>query len=334
MLSLETLAGKIRQLHKIIRAEVVASCESQSVSELAKVAREVEEDTIYAIDRISEERLIAFFEKEIPPESPIILIAEGIANGKLVLPKGAPEAKARYRIIMDPIDGTRAIMYQKRSAWILTGVAPNNGAATNLQDIEYAIQTEIPLLKQHLSDVVFAFRGKGINACRFNRLTEKEQRLYLTPSQAESIAHGFATVVRFFPGMREVLAAIDDEVALGAQGGVEQEKAFCFEDQYICTGGQLYELINGHDRFIADLRPLMKKLDQARSPGICCHPYDICTELIAREAGVIITDEKGMPLRPRLTVNDDVTWVGYANDAIQKQVASRLKAALRKRDLL
>jgi hypothetical protein len=41
-------------------------------------------------------------------------------------------------------------MYQKRSAWILTGAAPNKGAATNLSDIEAAMQTEIPLVKQRV----------------------------------------------------------------------------------------------------------------------------------------------------------------------------------------
>ena len=32
---------------------------------------------------------------------------------------GTPAEEASWRIIMDPIDGTRGLMYQKRSAWIL-----------------------------------------------------------------------------------------------------------------------------------------------------------------------------------------------------------------------
>jgi hypothetical protein len=57
------------------------------------------------------------------------------------------------------------------------------------------------------------------------------------------------------------------------------------EDQYLSSGGQLYELISGRDRFIADLRPLMEPLLNRRGLmlGICAHPYDLCTELIARE---------------------------------------------------
>ena len=29
--------------------------------------------------------------------------------------------------------------------------------------------------------------------------------------------------------------------------------------------------------------------------GHCCHPYDLCTKLIAEEAGVIVTDPTGGP---------------------------------------
>src|SRR2546429_5312317 len=57
--------------------------------------------------------------------TPIVLIAEGLPTGKLVLPLGTQEEKAIWRIIVDPIDGTRGLMYQKRSAWVLTGVAPD-----------------------------------------------------------------------------------------------------------------------------------------------------------------------------------------------------------------
>ena len=59
---------------------------------------------------------------------------------KNALPRGVPESEAVWRIIVDPIDGTRGLMYQKRSAWILTGVAPNRGPETNLQDIELAMR--------------------------------------------------------------------------------------------------------------------------------------------------------------------------------------------------
>ena len=334
---IQQLLAPIRRLHEQIRAAVVAACEASATTDLAAIAKEEAGDTIYAIDKVSEELLVEFFSKEIAQHTPIVLIGEGLEpHGKHVLPEGTAEADAIWRIIVDPIDGTRGVMYQKRSPWILTGVAPNKGPATSLQDIELAVQTEIPLVKQHLSDTLWAIKGHGVQAERYNRLTGERTPIRLHPSQADTIAHGFAMIARFFPSAREVLAEIDEEIVRGALGPVQAGKAHCFEDQYICTGGQLYELMAGHDRFVADIRPVLEQVLARRglALGICCHPYDLCTELIARELGVIVTDVHGQPLTAPLDVDADVGWVGYANDAIRRQIEPLLQAALRKRDLL
>lgn len=330
------LLEPLKRLHALIRATVVAACESSSLTSLSSIAKEEEGDTIYAIDRISEDVLIDFFEQEIASVSPVVLIAEGLTNGQVTLPRGSDEASARWRIIVDPIDGTRGLMYQKRSAWVLTGVAPNRGAGTSLKDIELAVQTEIPLLKQHLSDVLWARRGAGANAQRYNRLTQETTNIRLQPSKATTIAHGYAAIARFFPGARDELAAIDEEIVNGALGPVQAGKAHCFEDQYASTGGQLYELMAGHDRFIADLRPFMSSLLAERGVplGICCHPYDLCTELIARESGVIVVDVNGEPVSELLSVEPDVAWAGYANDHIRQQIQPLLRVALQVRKLI
>lgn len=331
------LLAPLRRLHEQVRDAVVEACERAALEDLSRVDDDASEgDTIYAVDRVSEELLLEFFEREIAPHTPLVLIAEGIAEGKTVLPRGAAEADAVWRVIVDPIDGTRGLMYQKRSAWVLTGVAPNRGPETDLQDIVLAVQTEIPLVKQHLGDVLWCVRGQGAGVERFNRITGETQAIRLQPSRASSIRHGFANLARFFPGVREELAAIDEEIVRGALGDVEPGKAHCFEDQYLSSGGQLYELIAGHDRFIADLRPLMEPVLKRRglASGICCHPYDMCTELIARELGVIVTDAHGAPLRAPLSVEADVSWCGYANDAIREQIEPLLQAALKRRHLL
>jgi len=91
----------------------------------------------------------------------------------------------------------------------------------------------------------------------------------------------------------------------------------------------------GHDRFIADLRPLMEPVLRRRglSLGICCHPYDLCTELIAREVGVIVTDARGAALRAPLNVEADIAWVGYANSDIRAEIEPLLQEALKQRGL-
>ena len=329
------LLEPVLALHDRIRSSLVESCARQAADELAVVAGEDHSDTIYAIDRVAESVLVEGL-AEVARAEPLWLVAEGLPAGGVTLPHGAREADCRWRVIVDPIDGTRGLMYQKRSAWILTGVAPHDGPTASLRDIVLAVQTEIPLVKQHLSDQLWAFRGQGVNARRYDRLCGEHRRLTLRPSEAESIAHGFATVSRFFPGVRDALAAVDDEIVREVLGPPTPRKAACFEDQYLSTGGQLYELMAGHDRYVADLRPLFQPLYAARGlpPGLCCHPYDMCTALIAAELGVVITGPDGGPFDAPFDVDSEVAWVGYANPRIRDRVEPALQRALRRRGLL
>ena len=210
MAGVERLLDPIRVLHARIRDAVVEACTRQTSERLARVdedaGRPAGGDTIYAIDRVSEDVLVLGLET-VAREEPLCLLAEGLPGEQLVLPRGAREDECRWRVLVDPIDGTRGLMYQKRSAWVLTGVAPNKGAATRLADIVLAVQTEIPLVKQHLSDQLWAMRGRGMEARRHDRLTGTETPLALAPSRAGPIAHSFAGLVLFFPVAPAGLAA-------------------------------------------------------------------------------------------------------------------------------
>jgi hypothetical protein len=329
------LLPAILALHDSIRTSVVDAFASQRPGAMSDVAEDGVGDTIYAVDRVSEETLVAGLEI-VAREEPLVLVAEGLPPTGLVLPHGASEQDCRWRLLVDPIDGTRGLMYQKRPAWILTGVAPNRGPATRLRDIVLAVQTEIPLVKQHLCDQLWAVRGEGVESRRLDRISGRSEPLILRPSRAETTAHGFASVSRFFPGARDVLAAIDDEIATAVLGPPMEGKAACFEDQYISTGGQLYELMVGHDRYIADLRPLLQGVlaDRGLPRPLCCHPYDLCTILIAEELGLPITSETGAPLDAPLDLEADVAWVGYANEVLRRGVEPALIEALRRRGLL
>jgi fructose-1,6-bisphosphatase/inositol monophosphatase family enzyme len=333
----ERLLALILELHAQIRDAVVTACERSAVDELSGVVEDEQAgDTIYAVDRVSEELLVSFFAERVAPTWPLVLVAEGIAEGKMVLPVGSAEEDAVIQVLVDPIDGTRGLMYQKRSGWVLTGVAPNRGSSTGLRDIELAVQTEIPLVKQHLSDLLWATHDGPLHAERYNRLTGVQVPMRLRPSRAGSIAHGFAMISRFFPGAREELAAIDEAVIRATLGPPQVGKAQCFEDQYISSAGQLYELISGHDRFVADLRPLLDRHLAARGEalGICCHPYDLATILLAEKAGVLLSDDRGGELDAPMDIHADVGWIGYANAEIRAQIEPALLGVLRERGIL
>ena len=101
----------VRRLHDEVRETVVSACERSALEDLARVDDdESEGDTIYAVDRVSEELLVEFFEREVAPRTPIVLIGEGLEGGRVVLPRGTSDEDAVWRVIVDPIDGTRGIM--------------------------------------------------------------------------------------------------------------------------------------------------------------------------------------------------------------------------------
>ncbi|MEZ6197147.1 MAG: inositol monophosphatase [Planctomycetota bacterium] len=325
----------LRDLHARIRASVLAACAGTSSEALSRVAADDDGDTIFAIDRVSEDELVRHLEAAALP-APVILVAEGLPAAGLVLPRGSRREDAAWRIIVDPIDGTRGLMYQKRSAWILSGAAPVGAGEGRLSEISVAIQTEIPLLKQNLADQLWCIRGGEEGAERIDVHRDEARPIEVRPSRARSLDQGFATIVRFFPGERDLLGEIDEELTRRVLGPPRARKAASFEDQYACSGGQLHALASGQDRFVADLRPLVDAARRRRGepPVLCCHPYDLCSLLVAERRGVIVTDARGRPLDAPLDLEADVAWIGYANEEIRRRVEPALLAILEERGLL
>lgn len=325
---LEAAVARLISMQMRMRAAVMHDLQSQGAGARTQVVFDGAGDTIYAIDRGVEHVLLQECQ-DWAQEQPFILIAEGLADGgTLTLPSGADPERAAFRLIFDPLDGTRGLMYDKRSAWILAGLAPNRGAQTSLEDIAVAVQTEAPTTKQYLADVIWAVQGGGAHGQRQNLLSGETQPLTLSPSRAVDLAHGFASLTKFFPGRKAVVSDIEEALVRAIEGNSTTGKVRVFDDQYISTGGQLYELIVGHDRFNGDIRPALMAASHlpGEPPGMAAHPYDICTELIAREAGVVVTDLQGRRLRHALNVGDDVAWLGYANATLQSRLQPVLQS--------
>ena len=314
----DTIA-RLKEFQRRVRDAVVRSRADRGLHE---VSRSSAADTIYRLDTVVEPMLDGFC-RDWARTTPLVLIAEGVeggpAEGTKVFPDGSAEDDAAIRLIVDPVDGTRGLMYDKRSAWALAGVAPNRGSRTRLRDIEVAVMTELPTSKMGFGDVLWATKGGGARGERVDLRTGSSSPLALRPSSADTIAHGFASVANFFPGTKALAAELMEHLVRELLGEADVTKALVFDDQYISTGGQFYELIVGHDRFNADLRPLFYRI-QNQPPGLCCHPYDCATWLIAGEAGVILTDGLGRPLDGPLDVTTGLSWAGFANGALRGKI--------------
>ena len=330
----DILLDRLLILHDAMRQAFLDRMADSRRADVCDVEREAESDTVYGLDAAADELVLEHLEAFARETGQAVrFLAEGIADRGLIIPAGASSADVVWRILIDPLDGTRELMVQKRPAWILTAVAREVPHGARLQDAVLAVQTEVPLKKQHLADQVWAVRGKGVTARRWSRLDGRSVSLDVRPTRSKTLSHGFAAISRFFPGARDELAALDDELMAAVLGPVEAGRARVFEDQYLSTGGQLYGLMSGQDRFLADLRPLMAPLLARRGEeaGISCHPYDLCTVLIAEELGVVVRHPSGRPLDLPMDCTTPVAWVGYANSAIRDLVEPHLIHILRRR---
>lgn len=296
----------------------------------ARIVAVTTSDTIYQIDRLSEDAILEWFDRHWPRRWPVEIVMEGLEDrGVVTIPRGRSAADTSFKCILDPIDGTRGLMYDKRAAWILAGIAPQRGSRTHLGDIVVAAMTELPTSRQAVAAQFSAVRGRGVHARSFDLRTGRATGLRVTPSRAHDFKHGFSSFARFFITGKALTAQIEEVFWNQLHGPEHTGSPLVFDDQYISTGGQLAELLVGHDRMVADIRPLVfRALDQ--SSALVCHPYDICTELILREAGGIVERPEGGRLREPLDTTSAVAWVGFANPTLAKLARPALREVLRR----
>ena len=322
------LRSLITVMHAEIRQAVREDLASKEKSFLSGEAHQGAGDVSFQVDVRPEEIVRRTFCRV--PEA-VVVICEGL--GRVTFPAGAAEAAAAWWVIIDPLDGSREISYGKRSAWVLSGVALA-GPAPTLADIVWAIQTEVPTLSQATGVTLTASSGQPavVESCDLATGAVHRVETGLRPSAAASVRGGFAVFADYFAGSHAVTAQIADLVFDDALGPVEPGKALAFNDQYLSTAGCMYLMANGTYRFFADLRPVAGRVAarSGRNIGLCAHPYDLCTYLIAEQAGVLITDPTGAPLSYPLATEVDCGWVGYANQAIRSEMEIPLRGAIAK----
>lgn len=308
----ETLRGLLCGLGDAIRDAVVSARKQLDASRLSLVTGHAGGDTIYAVDKISEKAILNWFQIHWPRELSVEIVMEGLEE-PLCFPVGTAVSATDWKCIIDPIDGTRGIMYDKRSAWALAGVAPQLGDATALSGIVAAAMTEIPVSKQWRADQFSATAGGALVATARDMRGGGVETIQPAPSTAIDFSHGFSSLVKFFPEGRTLTAQIEERLwdeLIGLNSGLSPQ---IFDDQYLSTGGQFHELITGHDRMIGDLRPLILRVLDMESQ-LVCHPYDACAWLVLRKAGVVFEHPLGgFPDAP-LDTGSGVAWIAYANE--------------------
>lgn len=308
------------QIARMVRTEF-----RNATSLLTEALVEESGDRIYAIDREVETTIRSTVESWVDECGEILLIAEGMGtNGRTFC--GDHGKEPVWDVIIDPIDGTRMLMYDKRSAWFLAAVCPHLNDGTFLHQSVASVMVELPISKQGFADSFVATCSDSTVGLRHAVHEDSAPSIEsgvpfpVKPAQTGNLADGFVTVLSFFPGTRKYAADLAERIA--DRCGVMTSLPTVFDDQYISTGGLMTQLMTGRDRCCLDLRPQFNRM-AGRSDDqrfIESHPYDLAGFRAALSAGVVLTDGYGRPLHVPLDVTTGVDWCGYANIDIQSMV--------------
>jgi len=323
------LLAATRTLHEAIRERVGWLLERARVSGRPGLAAQPGAwgagDLSYALDDVADDPLAAFG-AALGRERRVTVIAEG--SGRSVHGEG-PEATA-LRVLVDPVDGTRSLMHDMRSAWALTAIAPDRGEATRLSDAQVAVQTELPVTSAGVYHVLWAVRGLGAWVARHDVASGAElERSELRAQTDLPIENGYLCFTRYLPVERPLVAELESRFlsTLIAQRSVSER--LLYDDQYLCTAGQLYFVARGRYRMLADLRGWLH-----RTRGLdnfTAKPYDLASLLIWQEAGVPVLDEDFAPLDAPFDTESRLSVIAFANEDLRRVLQPLLQQVMHRR---
>ena len=327
---LRELCGRIR---REARSAVEAAVEAGNLDLVARAVRQGAGDVTYAIDARVEAAIELWFE-EIARNEPLSLLTEDtgwLHRG----PDGRGGTRALEgfghagpRIALDPIDGTRNLMADLRSAWTVVSFAGPGAAAPRLADLSYGLVSEIPDSR--------GGRYRSLEARTSRECTLELRELHsgtlvsrrtLTPDGDARVDHGYFPFFRYSPDQRPALATIETTFAERLRVHEGANLRHFFDDQYISNAGQLFLLSIGTYRMIADVRGWLAR--RMGTTTVNSHPYDVAGAIFcARAAGCVVEAPLGEELAFELDVTTAVDFVGFTNRATAARLRPHLDAAL------
>lgn len=310
------------------RDAVLAPDPRAGIESLMRIRGQGVGDVTYGIDVPAEEVLARWFEERARREPMSLLTEEtGWRHFGPAAGGGVRELPGfdhgGVRIVVDPIDGTRNLMTDVRSAWCVLALAPPGAEAPRQRDVELGVLVEVPHSRTNATRIFDAARGTG---CLF-RIDRDARATRLDAGVDARADHGYFPFFKYMPDQRAEIAAIETRFFARLEEHERADVRNCYDDQYIANAGQLALLALGTYRMIADLREHLARLrGRATLTG---KPYDVAGALIcAEEAGCVITTAEGSALDFPLDATTPVGFVGWANRATRARLEPHLLAVL------
>ena len=328
----EPLIDLCRQIRSSVRAALANVTRRDDVTEI--VGRGAG-DATFAIDVVAEETVRAWLE-EVAQRRPISLMTEDVGwrhrgprpgGGTMELDgfdHGGP------RIALDPIDGTRNIMHDLRSAWIVVSFAGPGRGTPRFVDQVLGVVSEIPDTRASVAREFDAARGCGAWVTVVDLACEESRsvRRAIACDTDGRADRGYFPFFGYEPGGRRHAQDLAAKViAQVAEISPEIDPTTILDDQYISSGGQLVLLALGTYRIVVDARVSLNGLHgEDRQTA---KPYDVAGAiLVAQEAGCTVVKPDGGALDFEIDVVTPVEFAGFHNDTTRDRWLSAIARAL------
>jgi len=279
-------------------------------------------DLGYRLDAVAEAALASFGER-VGARHPLVLVAEG--PGERRYGEGAPGAP--LRALVDPVDGTRSLMHELRSAWALTGVAPDRGPDTRLSDLELCVQTELPVSMAGRYRVLSWEDGGPARMA--THAVDDARELHVAELRVAPelpLDNGYLCFTRYLPVERTLVAALEHDVLDALLAAHDLSPRLLYDDNYLCSAGQLFLVSTGRYRLLADLRGWLRATRGL--PNFTAKPYDLACLPIYRAAGVPVLDAAGAPLDAPLDTETPLDVLAFGNASLRAAYEPLVFAAM------
>jgi hypothetical protein len=310
---------RLRELGSSLRT-AVRTAQAAGGARLGQPVGEGAGDVTFGLDVVAEQVVTTWLEAQ---PGPMSLLTEDLGwrhHRAQDFDHGGP------RIAIDPVDGTRPLAADLRSAWAVIGFAPPGAGQPRFSDLGGGLLVELPTTRAGWARTLWAERGQ---TCHFQEAPLPGQRgaardRVLRVDDDARCDHGFFGFFRYHPDQRPAIAAIEQAFFAGlAEEGADLRA--CYEDAYCSSAAQLVLLSLGTYRFQADLRAHLPRKPKAP----VAKPYDLSGAIVVAEAaGVVLRTPTGGALDAPIDVSTPVAFAGYANAPTAARLQPHLLAAL------
>jgi len=322
------------ELRERTHAALCAAEAEGRLDELARPHGEGVGDVTFALDLPSEEH-IARWAEDVARREPLSVLTED-AGWRHLGPDGRGGARALAggdhggpRLVFDPIDGTRNLMADLRSAWTVVGFAPPGAEPPRMRDCTGGIVSELPgtLAGEYRR---LSSDGRSCTLERRELRTNRPARADVTLRVDDDARadHGYFPFFRYQPEQRPAIARLEAAFAARLVAHEGAEARSLYDDQYISSAGQLVLLALGRYRMVIDARELVARRHGLAGPT--SKPYDLAGALVcARAAGVRVRALEGGELDFPLDATTPVGFAAFVNEPTRARLEPHWHAVLR-----